>query len=101
MTSKGSKSSSACSRVHGGAFPSAHVAGSVVTLLCAWRYSRPAGLMLAPVVLGIVVATVYGRYHYFVDLPAGILVGVVGYTAGRRLAGSVGDAGERANGRRR
>jgi len=73
-------------RVHGGAFPSAHVAGSVVTLLCAWRYSPRVGWMLAPIVLSILVATVYGRYHYFVDLPAGVLVGAVGYASGRRLA---------------
>ncbi len=86
-------------RVHGGAFPSAHVAGSMVALLCAWRYSRRAGLMLVPVVLSIVVATVYGRYHYFVDLPAGILVGVAGYAAGRRLAGSARETAGRANGR--
>ena len=58
-------------RVHGGAFPSAHVAGSTVALLCAWRYSPRAGWLLLPVVLSILVATVYGRYHYFVDLPAG------------------------------
>jgi hypothetical protein len=27
-------------RVHGAAFPSAHVAGSMVAILCAWRYRR-------------------------------------------------------------
>lgn len=57
-----------------------------MTLLCAWRYSRRLGVMLVPLVLSIVAATVYGRYHYFIDLPAGVVVAVAGYLAARHLA---------------
>ena len=73
-------------RVHGGAFPSAHVSGSVVVLICAWRYARRVGYVLLPVVAGICVATVYGRYHYVVDVIAGILTAAIGYAAGVRLS---------------
>jgi membrane-associated phospholipid phosphatase len=73
-------------RVHGGAFPSAHVAGSIVTLLAAWQYSARVGKWLAPIVASIMISTVYGRYHYVVDVPAGAIVAVLGYGAALRMA---------------
>jgi membrane-associated phospholipid phosphatase len=72
-------------RVHGGAFPSAHVAGSVVTWLTARRFSPQLGLWLAPLVTLLMVATVYGRYHYAVDVIAGTIVGGVGYAIGVKV----------------
>ena len=74
-----------CGRVHGGAFPSAHVAGSVVVLISAWRFAPRAGDCLTPLVLSICVATVYGRYHYVMDVLAGILMAVVGCWMGAKL----------------
>jgi len=65
-------------RVHGGAFPSAHMAGSVVALLAAWRVVPRLGLALLPVVVAIAAATIYGRYHYVVDVVAGVVVGTMG-----------------------
>ena len=56
----------------GGAFPSAHVSGAVVVMLVAWRHQRRLAVVLAPIVLGLIVATVYGRFHYAVDAIAGI-----------------------------
>ena len=44
-------------RVHGGAFPSAHMAGSVVALLAAWRAVPRLGHALLPVVMAIAAAT--------------------------------------------
>jgi len=73
-------------RVHGGAFPSAHVAGSMVVLISAWRFARPAGYWLTPLVLSICVATVYGRYHYVMDVFAGALMAVIGCWLGSRLS---------------
>ena len=55
----------------GGAFPSAHVTGAVVVWLVAGRHERRLALALTPVVLGLVVATVYGRFHYVLDCVAG------------------------------
>ena len=71
--------------MHGGAFPSTHVSGSVVALICAWRYARWWGVALLPLVVSICVATVYGRYHYFVDVAAGIVMAVIGVGIGRWL----------------
>jgi membrane-associated phospholipid phosphatase len=65
----------------GGAFPSAHVSGAVVIWLVAWRYQRPLAVLLAPIVAGVVVATVYGRFHYALDTAAGLLLAIVVVTA--------------------
>jgi len=73
-------------RVHGGAFPSAHVAGSVVVLISAFRFARRFGYFLAPLVLSISVATIYGRYHYVMDVFAGILTASIGCWLGAKLA---------------
>jgi membrane-associated phospholipid phosphatase len=59
----------------GGAFPSAHVTGAIVLWLVAWRHQRVLALTLAPVTLGLIVATVYGRFHYALDAVAGLVVG--------------------------
>ncbi len=72
-------------RVHGAAFPSAHVAGSMVAILCAWRYRRWLFWATLPFFVSMMVATVYGRYHYVADVLAGMLVGAAGYAAGLKL----------------
>src|SRR5262249_3680046 len=77
-------------RVHGGAFPSAHVAGSMVALISAWRYARRIGYLLTPLALSICVATVYGRYHYLMDVFAGVLMAVIGCWIGSRLCSAIG-----------
>lgn len=55
----------------GGAFPSTHVSVSTVIWLVVFRHSRRLAIWLAPVYAGLVVATVYGRFHYAVDVLAG------------------------------
>jgi membrane-associated phospholipid phosphatase len=70
-------------RVHGGAFPSAHVAGSMVALLAARRYKPWLFWICLPFFCSMCVATVYGRYHYIADVLAGIVVGAIGWVAGR------------------
>jgi membrane-associated phospholipid phosphatase len=72
-------------RVHGAAFPSAHVAGSMVAILCAWRYRRWLFWVTLPFFVSMMVATVYGRYHYVADVLAGMLVGAAGYAVGLAL----------------
>jgi membrane-associated phospholipid phosphatase len=69
-------------RVHGAAFPSAHVAGSMVALLAARRYKPWLFCICLPFFLSMCVATVYGRYHYVGDVLAGIVVGAIGWAAG-------------------
>ncbi len=72
-------------RVHGAAFPSAHVSGSFVALLGAWRYRRWLFWTFLPFFLCMLVATVYGRYHYIADVLAGLVVGAIGFRLGHRL----------------
>jgi membrane-associated phospholipid phosphatase len=55
------------------AFPSGHTAVSLMTLYYAWRKKEKrlfAGLI--PLVTGLVISTVYLRYHYVIDVIAGI-----------------------------
>jgi membrane-associated phospholipid phosphatase len=72
-------------RVHGAAFPSAHVAGSMVALLDAHRYRRWLFWVSLPFFASMCVATIYGRYHYVADVLAGIAVGAIGFAAGSLL----------------
>jgi membrane-associated phospholipid phosphatase len=59
------------------AFPSGHVALSLVYLVFGWRLLPRWRVPLAVVTAGIVFATVYLSLHYVVDLVAGALVGAV------------------------
>jgi len=61
----------------GGAFPSAHVSVSLVIWLDVWQRQRGLAWVLAPVIAGLVAATVYGRFHYVLDVLAGVLLAVV------------------------
>ena len=72
-------------RVHGAAFPSAHVTGATTALWGAWKYRRWLFWALLPLYLGMCVSTVWGRYHYVADVLAGILTGTLGYLIGSWL----------------
>ena len=58
----------------GAAFPSSHVAASVVATGMALRYWRTLGLVLLPFTAGLILAVVYGQFHYAVDAMAGLVV---------------------------
>lgn len=60
----------------GTAFPSAHVAASVVAGICALRYRRSLGIAILIVTAGMMVGAVYGGYHYAVDVVAGLATGL-------------------------
>lgn len=72
------------------AFPSGHTAVVVVVLALAWRYDRRVFWPALPVVLALVASTVYTRYHYAVDVLAGLLLAalciLIGPPLSRRLA---------------
>jgi membrane-associated phospholipid phosphatase len=54
------------------AFPSGHTAVSLICLYYAWiKRERTLCVLLMPVVAGLIVATVYLRYHYVIDVIAG------------------------------
>jgi membrane-associated phospholipid phosphatase len=55
------------------AFPSGHSAVSLVCLYYAWKErEKKLFALLLPLVAGLIVATVYLRYHYVIDVIAGI-----------------------------
>jgi membrane-associated phospholipid phosphatase len=64
----------------GGAFPSSHVSISTVILFVTLRHDRRLFLALVPFYAGLVIATVYGRFHYALDVFAGwaLALAVVG-----------------------
>ena len=72
-------------RVRGGAFPSAHVSGSFVALLGAWRYRRYLFWMFLPFFITMCISTIYGHYHYIADVFAGIAVGGAGFLIAVRV----------------
>jgi membrane-associated phospholipid phosphatase len=68
----------------GTAFPSAHVAVSVVATLLALRFQPAVGYVIAALTIGVAVGAVYGGYHYAVDVIAGVLfAGAAVMIAGR------------------
>jgi membrane-associated phospholipid phosphatase len=69
----------------GAAFPSSHVAAAVVIWLLAWQFARRVFWLLAFVVPTLVLGTIYGGFHYAVDVAAGTAVGVLCYLIGPRV----------------
>jgi len=77
------------------AFPSGHTAIAVVSLYYAAKTKeRTLFLVLLPLVLALIVSTIYLRYHYVVDVLAGILLAgmtiLLAPVLERRLSGAAG-----------
>ena len=66
----------------GTAFPSSHCAVAGIVVLCAARFDLITFAVLCPLGAGLVIGTVYARFHYAVDAVTGtVLAGVVfGFT---------------------
>jgi membrane-associated phospholipid phosphatase len=71
----------------GGAFPSAHASGALVVSLVAWRHQRRLAYLLFPITGGVMIATVYGRFHYALDTLAGAGLAIAVVVAYRYLSG--------------
>ncbi len=54
-------------------FPSGHTMMTLLTIVLAWRYRSSVRLLVTIIGASLIVATVYLRYHYVVDLIAGAL----------------------------
>ena len=74
----------------GGAFPSAHASGALVVTLVAWRHQRRLACGLVPITAGVIIATVYGRFHYALDAIAGAVLALAVVVAYRYLGGRPG-----------
>lgn len=66
-------------RIQRDCFPSLHVGLSFLVWLYAWRNSKGLFWMLAPFILSLWFSTVYLRYHYLVDVLAGLLLAPICY----------------------
>ena len=55
-------------------FPSGHTYISLVVLFSAWRYQRRVFLPYLFVISGLILGTLYLRYHYVIDLVVGALL---------------------------
>jgi membrane-associated phospholipid phosphatase len=75
----------------GAAFPSSHVAASMIPWWHTWRrFPRHRWWMTTLFVL-LCMSTVYNRYHYVVDVMAGLLLGTLVMYAGPRLGDTARD----------
>ena len=67
------------------AFPSGHTMIAVVVLIVAWRRARKLFWILLPIALMLILSTMYCRYHYLVDVIAGVVLAFVTVPLGDRL----------------
>jgi len=60
------------------AFPSGHTAVALVSLFYAWKFRQKALFrVLVPAASALIISTVYLRYHYVIDVIAGVLLAVL------------------------
>jgi membrane-associated phospholipid phosphatase len=53
-------------------FPSGHTQTVLISLWFAFKYRRPLFWIYLPIIIALIISTVYLRYHYVIDLVAGI-----------------------------
>ncbi len=66
------------------AFPSLHAAISFTTLLTMGKYNKKMFWIFLPVITGIFISLVYCRYHYVIDIIAGVSWSVVTFIFGHK-----------------
>jgi membrane-associated phospholipid phosphatase len=71
--------------IENGAFPSSHVAIAMVILLFSFQYERKVAYILTYFFIMLCVSTVYINAHYFIDIPGGIAVGILGFLLSPRI----------------
>ncbi len=67
------------------AFPSLHTSILVTTLICTYRVWRQYFYWLIPLAVGIFISLVYCRYHYVIDIVAGLAWSGLSYLAATGL----------------
>ncbi|HHV36323.1 MAG TPA: hypothetical protein GXX77_00585 [Candidatus Cloacimonetes bacterium] len=63
----------------GGAFPSSHIAVTLVLTISALQNVRKMGYVFLVIAFFLTIATVYCHYHWFIDAVFGVFAGVGGY----------------------
>ncbi len=80
------------------AFPSGHTAVALMTLYYAWKSGEKAlTWVLLPLVSGLIFATVYLRYHYVIDVIAGVLLFAVTISLAPKLYKGLPGSAEQPN----
>lgn len=74
-------------------FPSGHTELTLLVLYYAHRFHRKTFWWLLPLGTGVIISTVYSRYHYVVDVMAGALLAVAIVLIANRLYGWLGGKG--------
>lgn len=67
------------------AMPSLHAGRAFLFLLFAWRYGRFLVPLYALLFLFIIVAAVASRWHYLIDIPAGVLLAWISFALAARV----------------
>ncbi len=73
-------------RISRDVFPSLHVALSAVCLFVAWRYNRPSFYIFLPFVVGLWISTIYLRYHYTIDIVAGLALAYAAFILSEKIS---------------
>ena len=68
-----------------GAFPSLHCAVSFISMFFGWRYLRWMFWLMLPMVIMLVLSTIYLRHHYVIDLIAGLVLAIIIFQLGPKL----------------
>lgn len=66
-------------------FPSGHTQTVLITLWFAFKYKRPLFWVYLPITLALILSTVYLRYHYVIDVIAGVVYAGITVLLGVRL----------------
>jgi membrane-associated phospholipid phosphatase len=78
-------------RIRRDVFPSLHVAISFVVWLYAYRNSKMLFWVLSPLVVSLWFSTLYLRYHYLIDVVAGLILGPLCFLLANWLFRRFGD----------
>ena len=78
-------------RIRRDVFPSLHVGISFVVWLYAYRNSKKLFWIISPLILSLWVSTVYLRYHYVIDVIAGLILAPISYLLANWLFRHFGD----------
>jgi membrane-associated phospholipid phosphatase len=78
-------------RIRRDVFPSMHVAISLVVWLYAYRNSKKLFWLLSPLILSLWFSTLYLRYHYLVDVVAGLILAPISFLLANWLFRRWGD----------
>jgi len=77
----------------GGAFPSSHIAVTLVLTIAALRFVKPVGIVFAIIAFFLTIATVYCHYHWAIDAFAGVFTGIGAYYLANYVRGKLSFAG--------